>query len=164
MLMFVREIDTSYIDNIHDMNALPPLIKMYSIFKNVPAGYSSIEKNLVDFRQYTLRTFANWRKFSGLSPVHPLVIRQIDETPVNFRQYTPWIFANWRKFSGLSPAHPLDFRQLLAKVLLAKFRNPENTIELVTNRFDCLILYRNVYFSERNKTYIDATSFASFPV
>jgi len=71
------------------------------------------------------RTFANWRKSCGHSPVHPLDTRQlakvhmtfantppghspIGESPHDFRQYTPRTFANnWRKSYWRSSDSPV---------------------------------------------------------
>jgi hypothetical protein len=57
-------------------------------------------------RQYTLMTFANSRESTVLWP--------IGESPLYFRQYT----------SGLSPLANVQ----LAKVLLAKFENPDGSV------------------------------------
>ncbi len=54
---------------------------------------TSIIENRFDFRQFTPCIFANWQKFSGLSPIYPLEIRQLAKVQ--------WAFASTS--SGFSP-------------------------------------------------------------
>ncbi len=56
-------------------------------------------------------TFANWRNSRSC----------IGESTVDFRQLAKFQGACWRKYSGLSPLAKV----ILAKILLAKFRNPD---------------------------------------
>ncbi len=76
----------------------------------------------------------HWRKYSELSPIHPLKFRQlakvkwtfaniphgnspIGESRVNFRQYTPWNFANyWRKSYWRRAVTPIFTRKTVCTV------------------------------------------------
>jgi hypothetical protein len=71
-----------------------PLNSSISIVKS-PQNFQYFVENLLNFRQFSLWIFANWRESSELSPMHLCT------------------FANWRKSSVLSPIgeHPLNFRQ-----------------------------------------------------
>jgi len=60
-LILLREI---YINHIHTV--LRQLVKVHKTFAN-------IGESLVDFRQPTSRTFANWRNSSELSPIYPWI-------------------------------------------------------------------------------------------
>jgi len=83
------------------MNVPPPLLKIYSTFANLLPVYSPLAKvqwtfanislenspigeSSVGFRQYIHWKFANWRKFSGLSPIYPLEIRQLAKVQWTF--------------------------------------------------------------------------------
>ncbi len=63
------------------------------IFANVPPVLSPIGEYPLNFRQYTLCTFANWRISTELSPIYPLYFRQLADIH--------WTFASIP--SGFSP-------------------------------------------------------------
>ena len=88
---------------------------------------TSINQNLYNYRRSSLWIFAKLAKVQWTLANMSHGNSPIGESSVDFRQYVPWKLANWRKFSGLSAICPMEIRQLLAKILLAKFRNPDVT-------------------------------------
>jgi hypothetical protein len=87
---------------------LSPMAKVHRTFANASPGISPIGESTVDFRQCISENFANWREYSGLSPMRLREFRQLARVQ--------WTFANVS--TGILPIGEsmVDFRQLYSEL------------------------------------------------
>ncbi len=121
---------------------LSPMTKVHCTFGNTSSGISPIGESPLYFRQYNSWSFANRRKYSGLSPISLWIKCGLKKflsatlmsvsydipIPITLTWALTYIlywyclvttgkvhltFANRGKSTVLSPTHPLEFRQLV---------------------------------------------------